>query len=86
MLKWIQKHKVLCLTEEPKVRRLQPKDNITAEEVFLSLTNRFQALADLEDGALEKKWKRVKSTFTETLWEKLGFKKRELKSWLSKKN
>ena len=83
MLKRIQKHKVVWLKEELKVRHLQPKEIITAEGVFLSLTNWFQALADLEDGSLEDKWERVKSTFTESLWEKLEFRKRGFNSWLS---
>ena len=45
------------------------------EEFSLSQRNRFQVLADLEDGSLENKWGRVKSTFTTTAEEKLGLKK-----------
>jgi len=53
------------------------------KEFSLSRNNRFQALVDLEDGSLENKWERVKSTFTTTAEKELGFKKREFKSWLS---
>lgn len=56
---------------------------VQQKEFSLSLTNTFQALADLEDGSLEKKWERVKSSFTTTAKDELGSKKREFKSWLS---
>ena len=55
------------------------------KEFSLSLINRCQALVDLEDGSLENKWERVKSTYTTTAEEELGFKKREFKSWLSER-
>ena len=50
---------------------------------IMTLKNRFQALADLEDGSLEKKWDRVRSTFTSACEEELGYKKRAYKSCLS---
>ena len=36
------------------------------KEFAITLTNRFQALADLEDGSLEKKWERMRSAFDAT--------------------
>ena len=53
------------------------------QEFSVAISNRFQALADLEDGTIEKKWERVRTTFTSACEEVLGFRKRELKPWLS---
>ncbi|XP_053373668.1 craniofacial development protein 2-like [Mercenaria mercenaria] len=48
----------------------------------ISFENRYQALADLVDGSLEKKWERVRCTFTDTCREELGHRKRTYKTWL----
>ena len=53
------------------------------QEFSVAISNKFQALADLDDGSLEKKWERVRSTFTSACEDQLGFRKREYKSWLS---
>lgn len=63
------------------IRRL--KDPNTSQQFSIKLKNRFQALAEMDDGTIDQKWERVKSTFTITCKEELGFAKREHKVWLS---
>jgi hypothetical protein len=71
------------LQRRPRFDTSKLKTATQQKEFAVTLSNRFQALADLEDGSLEKKWERVKSTFNSTAEEVLGFRKREFKSWLS---
>jgi hypothetical protein len=62
-------------------------DKLTSPEhlqhFVLSLKNRFQALADLDNGSIEDKWKQVKNMYNSVSQETLGAKKREFKQWLS---
>jgi hypothetical protein len=63
------------------IRKL--KDQATNGEFILHLKNRFQVLSATEDGTLTKKWERVKTSFTTTCEEKLGYTRKEYKMWLS---
>ena len=52
-------------------------------EFSIKLSNRFQDLAEIDDGSVDKQWKRVKTTYNTTCQEELGFSKKEYKTWLS---
>ena len=62
-------------------------DKLTSPEhlqnFVLSLKNRFQVLADLDNSSIEDKWKQVKNMYNSVSQETLGVKKREFKQWLS---
>ncbi len=59
------------------------KDPQVIREFSTKLTNRFQALSEIDDGTVEKKWEMVKSAYNSTCIEELGFSKKEHKIWLS---
>ena len=52
-------------------------------EFSIKLSNRFQELAEIDDGSVDKPWERVKTTYNTTCKEELGFSKKEYKTWLS---
>ena len=53
------------------------------QKFAVTLSNRFQALSETEDGSIEKKWQRVKESYVEASKEELGYKEKKYKSWLS---
>ena len=59
------------------------RDEQNTRDFTIKLSNRFQALADIEDGTLEMKWKREKDSFTSICENELGYNKRQYKIWLS---
>ena len=61
-----------------KIQTLQVK-----QEFSLTLNNRYAALANLNDGTIEKQWEQVRDTFTSVCEDKLGFRKHTYKTWLS---
>ena len=60
------------------------KDDVKKMEFQLSLSNRFQVLADLpEDAPVEEKWTKYKEATVATCREVLGPRKLEHKEWIS---
>ena len=65
------------------IRKL--KDPNTSRDFVLDLKNVFQehVLSEIEDGTLMNKWERVKNSFIITCKERLGYSRKEYKTWLS---
>ena len=61
------------------------RDQGIKEAFTIELSNKFQALANLdeEDAAVEPAWERIKNAFTGTCKEILGKRKRKQKPWIS---
>ena len=67
----------------PKYNIIKLQQRKVQEEFRVVLSNRFEALASEDDGTIEGKWKRFKTSFTESSEEVLGHKKNKQKEWLS---
>ncbi|GFR62212.1 endonuclease-reverse transcriptase [Elysia marginata] len=74
--------------EVPRKRyQVNRLNGATKEEFKLCLRNRFQPLASLEEEEdVETHWSRVKSAFTATYEEVLGYQKKEYNEWISQKS
>ncbi|GFR66118.1 endonuclease-reverse transcriptase [Elysia marginata] len=74
--------------EVPRKRyQVNRLNGATKEDFKLCLRNRFQPLASLEEEEdVETHWSRVKSAFTATCEEVLGYQKKEYKEWISQKS
>ena len=79
----IARNKETGLQRHPHFDTTKLKTEDRQKEFAITLTNRFQALADLEDSSLEKKLERVRSAFDATGQEVLGCKQRQHKPWIS---
>lgn len=56
------------------------------QEFRLALTNRFQALQDLEESSVDGMWSNVKEVFAKTCSDVLGPRKQNSKPWISQKS
>ncbi|GFR68037.1 hypothetical protein ElyMa_003720900 [Elysia marginata] len=74
--------------EVPRKRyQVNRLNGATKEDFKLCLRNRFQPLASLEEEEdVETHWSRVKSAFTATCEEVLGYQKKEYNEWISQKS
>jgi len=79
----IARNREICQQRQIRFDVKQLKTEERKIEFNITLTNKFQALADIEDGSLEKKWERVRDAFNETSREVLGHRKRQHRSWIS---
>ena len=71
------------LQRHPRFDTTKLKAEYRQKEFTITLTNRCQAFADLEDRSLEKKWERVRSAFDATGREVLGCRQQQHKPWIS---
>ncbi len=82
----LKKFKQVCPGARKKFQVSLLQDQSKKDEFSIKLTNRFQALQDLDDMEVEDHWSRVKEVFHDTCEEVLGRQKYESKPWISQES